>query len=773
MADSRISLPIDGLECGACAGVVQRRLLETAGVRSASVNFATRKATVVLQPDQAQVADLVRAVREVGYDCAEASLTLDVEGVCDASGVARLEQALTALRGVTGAVVDQLTETVNIEYLPGMVSIRDIRHVTADQGFRPVQPVSAESAAERERMRYVGAVRGLGWKLSLALLLMLLTTVASMPLLATATSPDGLARLVAPLQPALRGLLPQLYDLEPLWLQVGTATVALIVMLVVAGPIYAGARRGLQFRLADANMLIAFALTVLFGYSVVVVAMAAVAPLAGLPTDVYFESVVGILAFVMLGRLLEARMRFRAAEPIATIVDGALTPPDGLDEDEPEVRDTAPVRIARIVSEAHKRKASIQQRIEEIAGVYVPAVMAVAVAAFLGWMWLGPQPAITYAVLSLVGVLVWAAPGMLSLATPTAVTTAVGRGVELGVLFRGGDVVEKIRRIDTLVFHKTNALTEGTSTVTHVVGAQRADDTTVSSGEILQVAAAVEAHASHPIATAIVQEAREKGVEIAGVARFIEMQGRGVRGIVGKFLVEVISVRHARERSLQLGRLAKEVDRHVLQGRKPVVVVVNDTVRGLIIVSDPIKANAKEAIERLRGLGFTLFMLSGDSKAMARLVAKEIGIERVVAEVEPANKADEIKRLQDDGRVVGVVGDGVTHALALAQADVGFAIGTGPDIATKASDATLTRGDLTGLVTTIQLARKTMRVIRANAVLTAGYNIVGIPLAAGLLYPVTGIVLHPVLAAAAMSVASAGILANCARIRRFTPTNQA
>jgi Cu+-exporting ATPase len=510
--------------------------------------------------------------------------------------------------------------------------------------------------------------------------------------------------------------------------------------------------------------------TVLFVYSAVVVAVGAIA-LDGLPSDLYFESVVGILAFVALGRWLEARMRQRAAEPIATIVDGALTPPEDFDEEEPVVRDTAPVRIARIVSEAHKHKASIQRRIEEVAGVYVPAVMALAVAAFLGWMWLGPQPPIALAVLALVGILVWAAPGMLSLATPTAVTTAVGRGVELGVLFRGGDVVEKIRRIDTLVFHKTNALTEGTSTVTHVVGAQRADDTTVSPGEILQVAAAVEAHSSHPIATAIVQEAQEKGVEIAGVARFVEMQGRGVRGIVGKFLVEVISVRHARERSLKLGRLAKEVDRHVLQGRKPVVVVVNDTVRGLIIVSDPVKANAKEAIERLRGLGFTLFMLSGDSKAMARLVAKEIGIERVVAEVEPANKADEIKRLQDDGRVVGVVGDGVTHALALAQADVGFAIGTGPDIATKASDATLTRGDLTGLVTTIQLARKTMRVVRANVVLTAVYNIVGIPLAAGLLYPVAGVVLHPVLAAAAMSVASAGILANCARIRRFTPTN--
>lgn len=771
MADARITLPIDGMECGTCAGVVRRRLLDVAGVRSASVNFATQSATVVLQSGEAQVTDLVRAVREVGYDCAETSLTLDIEGATDASGVGRLEQALLGLDGVTGAVVDQFTETVNVDYLPGKMSMRDLRHLVAEHGYRPVQPVSAEGAVERERLRYAGASRGLGWKASLAFVIMLLTIVVSMPLMRPTPSPDGLGRLLVGLQSTLRNSVPQLYDLEPLWLQVIGATLALIVLVSLAGPIFAATRTGLKVHLADANTLIALALTALVLYSVGVMAVAAVLSSAAVPTDLYLEAVAGVLAFVLLGRLLEARVRIRAAEPIATIVDGALAPSQGEQENAPPVKDSAPVRIARIVSDAHKHKSSIRKRADEIAGAYAPAVMAVATAAFLGWMWLGPQPAIAFAILSFVGVLLWAAPGMVSLVIPTAVAAAVSRGVELGVLLRGGDVVEKIRRMDTLVFHKTKALTEGTSTVTHVVGAKRADETAVSAAEILQVAAAVEAHSSHPIARAIVEEAREKGVEILGAARFIEMQGRGVRGIVGKFLVEVISVRHARERSLQLGSLTKEVDRHVLQGRKPVVVVVNDTVRGLIILSDPIKANAKEAIEQLQGLGFTLFMLSGDSKAMARLVAKEIGIERVVAEVEPANKADEIKRLQEDGRVVGVVGDGVTHALALAQADVGFAIGTGPDIATKASDATLTRGDLTGLVTTIQLARKTMRVIRTGVGLAAAYNVVGIPLAAGLLYPVTGLMVHPVLATAAMAVGSAAVLASNSRIRRFTPTN--
>jgi Cu+-exporting ATPase len=272
------------------------------------------------------------------------------------------------------------------------------------------------------------------------------------------------------------------------------------------------------------------------------------------------------------------------------------------------------------------------------------------------------------------------------------------------------------------------------------------------------------------LSAAILASAREKGVEIPGVERFVEMQGRGVRGIVGRFLVEVISVRHARERSLVLGRLTKDVDRHVLAGRTPVVVVVNDVVRGLIIVADPTKPNAKQAIAQLGDMGYTLFMLSGDSKSTARLIAKETGIDRVVAEVEPRNKADEIKRFQEDGRVVAVIADGIDDAEALAQADVGIAIGAGSEILMQASDVTLPGTDLQDVVMAVQIARQTASTIQRNTRGALLYNLIGIPLAAGVLYPVTGFLLTPMIAAAAASVATWLVVVNSLRLGRFNPT---
>jgi Cu+-exporting ATPase len=254
------------------------------------------------------------------------------------------------------------------------------------------------------------------------------------------------------------------------------------------------------------------------------------------------------------------------------------------------------------------------------------------------------------------------------------------------------------------------------------------------------------------------------------VERFVEMPGRGVRGIVGRFLVEVISVRHARERILDLGRLTKDVDRHVLGGRTPVVVVVNDVVRGLIILADPTKPNAKAAITQLGELGYTLFMLSGDSKSTARLVAKENGIERVVAEVEPRNKADEIKRFQEDGRVVAVVADAIDDARALAQADVGIALGVGHEVAMQASDVTLPSRDLQGVVTAFQVARRTAATIRTNLMFAFLYNLIGIPLAAGVLYPMTGLLLTPMLAAGVGGVATWIVVANSLRLAKFNPT---
>ena len=847
MASNRITLPIDGMTCGACAMTVQKRLAKTAGVAEASVNFATGKATVLTGDYGPAAADLVKAVREVGYDCAQTTTSFPVEGLHYASGVTRLEAGLSSLDGVLSASANQATETVVVEYIPGLVTAHDMETTVSEAGFTLAEPIAAEDPVERERLRLAREVRGLAWKFAMAAGVMIVTMAGSLPLIAasSAKGQDLISRLLAPLTAPLQGALPQLYALDPLWLKLGMMGLTLLVMVFGGRQFYVGAWSGVKHRSADMNTLIALGTGAAFVYSTVATILPAIFTSAGLPADVYFESVNAILALILLGRMLEARAKAQTSRAIQGLVQlqprmatvqrsgteeqvpveavrlgdrvlvrpGETIPVDGTvvsgesDVDESMLtgepmpvskaagahvaggtvngsgsfvfeatavgKDTALAQIVRLVEEAQGQKAPIQRLADRVAGVFVPIVVAIAIVAFVGWIAVGPPPRFVFATLAFVTVLIIACPCALGLATPTAIMVGTGRGAQFGILIRGGEVLESVGRVDTVVFDKTGTITEGKPTVTHVVGAKRADGTSVSPAEILQVAAAVEARSEHPLAKAIVASAKEKGVEPPGVERFVAMHGRGVRGIVGKFLVEVISLRHTRERSLDMGRLAKAADRHVLTGRTPVVVVVNDTVRGLIIVSDTIKPHAKDAIKQLRDMGFTVFMLSGDSKATARLVAKEIGIERVVAEVEPGDKADEIKRLQEDGRVVGMVGDGINDAPALAQSNVGFAIGTGTDIAVEASDVTLMRGDLRGIVSAIQLSRRTMGTIRSNLFLAFIYNILGIPLAAGVLYPVTGLLLSPMVASAAMALSSLSVVMNSLRLTRFTPTHAA
>jgi Cu+-exporting ATPase len=363
-----------------------------------------------------------------------------------------------------------------------------------------------------------------------------------------------------------------------------------------------------------------------------------------------------------------------------------------------------------------------------------------------------------------------ACPCALGLATPTAIMVGTGKGAEHGILIRGGEALETVQRTDIVVFDKTGTITVGKPVVTQVLGARRSDGTIVSPDELLRLAAAVEARSEHPLASAIVRAAGAKGLETPAVERFVAMEGRGARGIVGKFLVEAISVRHASERSLPLGSLEQEVERHILAGRSPAIVVVNDTVQGAIIIADELKSGAKEAVTRLKDMGLEVVLLSGDSKVAARLVGKEVGIESVIAEVDPRDKTDEIKRLQEKGRVVAMVGDGINDAPALAQADIGFALGTGTDVAVEASDITLIRGDVNGVVTAIELSKRTMRTIRTNLFFAFVYNVLGIPLAAGVLYPFTGVLLSPIVASAAMAASSLSVVGNSLRLRAFTPT---
>ena len=844
MANARITLPIEGMTCGACAMTVQKRLLEEHGVLDASVNYATGKSTVTINDSDTSVAQLVTAVRDAGFDCAKTSITFGVEGLHYASGTNRLEQGLSELDGVLSATANQATEQVRVEYVPGIVTARAIEQRVASSGFTIAEPLAEEDPAERERQRIRSQVRTLAWKFAVAAIMTVATMIGSMPLMAQDSTKgvDLFGMLMRPLNNLLRNVAPALYQLDPDILRLAMLVMTLPVVLWCGKQFYTAAWSGLKHRSADMNTLIAVGTGAGFLFSVVATVVPAVFSNVGLSADVYYESVCAIIALILLGRLLEATARGRTSLAIRRLIElrpktatvqrqghdmeipiervevgdrvivkpGETIPVDGVvmagestvseamltGEPEPvqkkvgdqvvggtlnglgtlgfEARavgkDTMLSQIVRLVEEAQGTKAPVQRLADRVAGVFVPIVIAIAIASFVVWFVIGPDPVYVFATIALVTVLVIACPCALGLATPTAIMVGTGRGAELGILIRGGEALETVEKISTIVFDKTGTLTEGKPSVTHVLGTQRSDGSIVGATELLRLASAVEARSEHPLAGAILAAAEKKEIEIPDVDRFVAMEGRGARGIVGKYLVEVISMRHAEERSLDLGDLSNKAERHVLAGRSPVVVVVNDTVQGLILIADPIKPTAKTAIAKLKEMGYELYVLSGDSKIATGLVAKEIGIDRVIAEVDPRDKADEIKRLQQDGKIVGMVGDGLNDAAALAQADAGFAIGTGTDVAIEASDMTLVRGDLTSIVTTIELSRRTVRTIKGNLFFAFVYNALGIPLAAGVLFPLTGLLLSPVFASAAMSLSSLSVVGNSLRLRKFQPS---
>ncbi len=372
-------------------------------------------------------------------------------------------------------------------------------------------------------------------------------------------------------------------------------------------------------------------------------------------------------------------------------------------------------------------------------------------------------------------VLIIACPCALGLATPTAILVGTGKAAEFGILIRSGEALERLANVRTVLLDKTGTITEGKPAVTHIVTAKKPDSTPISPADVLKWAASVEQRSEHPLALAILKAAQDKQVSLLPVEKFAAMEGRGVRGTVDRRIIEVISLRHARERSLELGSLGGDADRLAAQGRSPVICVVNNTVYAVIAISDPIKPTSKTAIELLKRRGIPVIMVSGDSKKGAQAVAAEVGIDEVIAEVLPSQKADLVKKLQRQGggAHVVMVGDGINDAPALAQADVGIAIGTGTDIAMEASDVTLIRGDLRAVFTAIELARRTMRTIRWNLIWAFGYNAVLIPVAAGALYPVTGWLLSPILASAAMAWSSLSVVLNSLTLRAFKPRGAA
>jgi len=433
-------------------------------------------------------------------------------------------------------------------------------------------------------------------------------------------------------------------------------------------------------------------------------------------------------------------------------------------------RDTALAQIVKLVRDAQGSKAPIQRLADVIAGIFVPIVIGIATLAAAIWWIVGPDPAFVFALVTFVTVLIIACPCAMGLATPTAVMAGTGAGAERGVLFKGGESLETAHRLDTIVLDKTGTITQGKPAVVEVVAAEGED-----ANEVLRLAASLETASEHPLATAIVEAARERSLELADAEDFYATGGRGAEAVVDGRLLFVGNGAFMEEQELAMdpaapspaAPLSAVAEAMAGRAQTPVFVGSDGRVLGVIAIADPVKATSASAIRRLKAMGLEVVMLTGDHRATAEAIGREVGVDRIVAEVLPKGKVEEIERLRAGGRRVGMVGDGLNDAPALATADIGIAIGTGTDVALEASDVTLMRGDLNGVPDAIDLSRKTMRVIKQNLFWAFIYNIIGIPIAAGVLYPVWGILLSPVVGSAAMAFSSLTVVSNSLRLKRL------
>jgi Cu+-exporting ATPase len=417
--------------------------------------------------------------------------------------------------------------------------------------------------------------------------------------------------------------------------------------------------------------------------------------------------------------------------------------------------DTVLSRIVALVAEAQRSRAPVQKLADAVAAWFVPAVVLVAVVTFAVWAAFGPSPALAYALVNAVAVLIIACPCALGLATPMAVTVGIGRGATLGVLIRSAEVLELMEKVDTVVVDKTGTLTEGKPRLVavHPVAG-------FSEGELLRLAVALEQQSEHPLAAAIVAGARDRGVAPVSVENFESVPGKGVRGRVAGRAVVL-----GNRAMVDPGELVNRAEELRRAGQTVIFVAVDGTPAGLLGVADPIKPTTADAVKQLQAEGTRVVMLSGDSRTTAEAVAKQLGIAEVFAEVLPEQKVEVVRKLQGEGRVVAMAGDGVNDAPALAAADVGIAMGTGTDVAIESAGVTLVKGDLRGIVRARRLSRATMRAVRQNLFLAFAYNLLGVPIAAGVLYPAFGLLLSPMVAAAAMSLSSVSVIANALRLR--------
>lgn len=747
-ACERVDLPITGMTCAACASRIERTLNRQPGVKAASVNFATERATVTFDPAAIDAQKLIGTVRDAGYDVAAETEDGSVEESLEAAHAA--EYAELKRKFIVAAVFSLPVLVIAMSH--GTIEILDFRGVNWLQ-FVLTTPVVFYSGIQFYRGAWA-AFRHRAADMN--------------TLIAVGTGAAYIYSVFATAFPTffVNGEhAAHVGEMVPVYYEAASVIIALILLGSMLEARAKGRTGdaikkliGLQPRIArvvrdGAELEIATG-DVILG-DIVIVRPGEKIPVDGIVT----EGTSAVDESMLTGESMPVEKR------TGDEVFGATMNKTGAFRFSATKvgRDTALQQIVKLVRDAQGSKPPIARLADKISGVFTPVVISIAVATFVIWFIAAPpEVRFTMALVNFVSVLIIACPCALGLATPTAIMVGTGKGAELGILIKGGDSLETAHKLDTIVLDKTGTITKGEPSLTDIVVADGLSD-----NELLRTAASAEKLSEHPLAAAIVTAALDRGIELVAPGRFLAIEGRGIEARVGDDELLLGNLRLMKERNIDTGGFADTAGSLAGEGKTAMYAAINGRPAGILAVADTVKPGSKEAIAELKRLGLEVVMMTGDNHATAEAMARQVGITTVLAEVLPAEKAGEIERLQREGRSVAMVGDGINDAPALARADVGIAIGTGTDVAIEASDITLIRGDLHGVARAIALSKATIRTVKQNLFWAFIYNVIGIPIAAGVLYPLFGLLLSPVIASAAMSLSSVSVVTNSLRLRNF------
>ncbi len=810
---------IRGMHCASCVLKIERSLKQTKGIKNASVNIASEKATVEYDEAVAREKDLLEAVNRAGYQALISEdgekkegvneVTLKILGMDNPHHQGMVESALKGLSGIQNVKLDYGTEKGMFQF-SAPTNLEEIKKTIKAVGHEVIELGEAETLEDREKLAREKELRELRRKLIVGAVLSVVVFFGSFP---------------------------EWFSFVPKFLTNFSVLLILTtpVQFWVGAQFYRSTLAAARGRSVIMDTLIAIGTSAAYLYSLAATLFPEFFTGGGLEPKTYFDTAAIIIVLILLGRYLEARAKRQTSEaikkliglqpktarvvrdgkeldlPIKEVVTGDIIivrpgekiPVDGeiLDGassvDESMVtgesipidkksgdkvigatlnqfgslrfhatkvgKDTMLAQIIRLVEQAQGSKAPIQRLADKITAYFVPIVLGTAALTFIIWLIFGPPPAFTFALLNFVAVLIIACPCALGLATPTAIMVGTGKGAELGILIKDAEALETAHKVNTIILDKTGTLTRGAPSVTDIV-----PEGNVTENEVVCFAASLEKRSEHPLSKAVVDYAQKHDIKLDEPQEFQAISGTGIKGLINGKPIRVGTEKLLNELGIVLGERARADKERLENDGKTVVVVARDSAPvGFIAIADTLKPETKQVIDTLHKMKIETIMITGDNKRTAEAIGRVLGMKKVLAEVLPENKVAEVKRLQDEGRVVVMVGDGINDAPALAQADVGIAMGTGTDIAMEAGDITLMRGDLQSIVGAILLSRRTIRNIKQNLFWAYAYNTVLIPVAAGVLYPFFGVLLNPILAALAMAFSSVSVVTNALRLKRF------